>query len=65
MASSTYQLGGIFQAIKNSNGTEENDENELSELFSFKPVEKEEEAIVSILLSSLHENYLLVIRTWH
>lgn len=48
MASSTYQLGGILQALKNSNETEDKDENELSELFSFKPVEKEEDEIVSI-----------------
>ena len=44
-----YQVGGIFQALKNSNETDDKDENELSELFSFKPVEKEEDEIVSIL----------------
>jgi len=40
-----YQVGGIFQALKNSNETDDKDENELSELFSFKPVEKEEDEI--------------------
>ena len=43
----TYQLGGIFQALSKSDQTEEKEENELLELFSFKSVEKEEEKIVS------------------